>query len=204
MSLPIHRAEALARYVRPDTKKGLRAFLGSIGFYQRYIKLLASQTAILTPFTSKQAPPRIVWDERSKRAFDEIRSNISQACMLCIPLPQDTFSQVTDASGLGIGGILQVRRNGEWEAAAFFSRQLRGPEHRYSATELEALAVVATVEHFQLLPVRQSVPDLHGSQAACSAHDIRQAQSQAQAPGLQAPALDAGAGVLTGGGQHPS
>ena len=71
-----------------------------------------------------------------------------RACSLCIPLPQDTFSLVTDASGLGIGGVLQVRRHGSWEAAAYFSRQLRGPEQRYSATELEALAVVESIIHF--------------------------------------------------------
>ena len=39
-------------------------------------------------------------------------------------------------------------RNGQWEAAAYFSRQFRGAEQRYSATELEALALVSTVEHF--------------------------------------------------------
>ena len=31
---------------------------------------------------------------------------------------------------------------------AFYSRQLRGAETRHSATELEALAVVASVQHF--------------------------------------------------------
>ena len=35
-----------------------------------------------------------------------------------------------------------------WEAAAFFSRQTRGPERRYSATELEALALVEAVRYF--------------------------------------------------------
>ena len=30
----------------------------------------------------------------------------------------------------------------------FYSRQLRGPEKRYSATEMEALAVVRAVDHF--------------------------------------------------------
>ena len=35
-----------------------------------------------------------------------------------------------------------------WEAAAFHSRQLRGVEQRYSATELEALALVSTINHF--------------------------------------------------------
>jgi len=73
-----------------------------------------------------------------------------------IPLPQDSYSIVTDASGLGIGGVLQVWRDEKWEAAAFFSRQLRGPEQRYSATELEALALVATVQHFGYYLYRRS------------------------------------------------
>ena len=52
---------------------------------------------------------------------------------------------VTDASGLGIGGVLQMWRDDQW---AFYSRQTRGAEQRYSATELEALALVDTVKHF--------------------------------------------------------
>ena len=89
-----------------------------------------------------------MWTEEGKSAFNEILSNISNACSLCIPLHNDEFSLVTDASGLGIGGVLE-KRNNVWEAAAFFSCQLRGAEQRYSATELEALALVATVQHFR-------------------------------------------------------
>jgi len=44
--------------------------------------------------------------------------------------------------------VLQVKRDEQWEAAAFFSRQLKGAEQRYSATEMEALAMVAAIEHF--------------------------------------------------------
>ena len=44
--------------------------------------------------------------------------------------------------------MLQVRRGDKWEAAAFFSWQTRGAEQRYSATELEALALVETIKHF--------------------------------------------------------
>ena len=62
--------------------------------------------------------------------------------------PVDVFSVVTDASRLEVGGVLQVWRDGKWEAAAFYSRQLRGAEQRYSVTELEALALVCTIDHF--------------------------------------------------------
>jgi len=122
MALPAHRAEALSQYTRPTTKKGLRAFLGSIGFYRRYVQWLASQTAILTPHTSKAAPSKVVWTEEGERAFMSICANISECCSLCIPLPGDVFSILSDALGLGIGGVLQVWRDEQWEAAAFFSR----------------------------------------------------------------------------------
>jgi len=148
MSLPSHRAEALSTFSKPTTKKRLSAFLGARGFYRRYVQRLASQTAILTPLTSKAAPSRVEWSQEGERAFSIICCIISQTCSLCIPLPQDQFSVVTDASGFGISGVLQVWRDDYWEAAAFFSRQLRGAEQRYSATELEALALVATVQHF--------------------------------------------------------
>ena len=47
-----------------------------------------------------------------------------------------------------MGGVLQIRRGENWEATAFYSRQLQGDEQRYCATELEALALVSTIQHF--------------------------------------------------------
>ena len=140
MSIPAKRVEALANYTRPSTKRGLRSFLGAISFYRRYVELLASQTAILSPSTSKLAPSNVLWTREMESAFHSICKLISDTCVLTIPLPEDVMSVITDASGLGIGGVLQVQRDGRWEAAAFFSRQTRGAEQRYSATELEALA----------------------------------------------------------------
>ena len=148
MSMPLHRVQVLSSYTKPTTKKGLRAFLGSIGFYRRYVEKLADQTATLTPLTSKQALQRVEWTEEGMLAFSNICKFISSACSLCIPLPSDIFSVVTDTSGKGVGGILQVLCDGDWQPAAFYSRQLRGAEQCYSATELEALALVSTIEYF--------------------------------------------------------
>ena len=111
MSVPEHRVVALAQYSKPVTKKGLRAFLGSVGFYRHHVELLAKHTAILTPLTAKLAPSKIVWTEEGEQAFTNICTCIANTRSLCIPLPQDTFSVVTDASGLGVGGVLQVWRD---------------------------------------------------------------------------------------------
>ena len=148
MTLPEHRVQALTQYKRPETKLGLRAFLGSVRFYRHYAQHLASQTALLTPHITKQAPSRVAWDDEGEEAFKSIISIMSHTTSLCIPLPKDRFSLVSDASGMGIGGVLQVHREGDWQPAAYFSRQLKGAEQRYSATELEALALAETVSHF--------------------------------------------------------
>ena len=108
MAIPQHRVEALANYTRPTTKKGLRAFLGAIMFYRRYLELMATHMAVLTPLTSKLAPSWIVWTEVCESTLMSICMHISNCSALCIPLPEDKFSVVTDTSGLGIGGVLQV------------------------------------------------------------------------------------------------
>ena len=143
-----HRVKALTEYNKPATKRELRSFLGAIGFYRRYVDLLAKEMAVLSSLTSKVAPSWVVWPQEHELAFTNICLCISSTCKLTIPLPEDVMSIVTDASGLGIGGVLQVKREGWWEAAAFCTWQTRGAEQRYSATELEALALVETVEHF--------------------------------------------------------
>ena len=88
------------------------------------------------------------WTPEREQAFSDIHELISHECVLTIPVPEDSFSVITDASCRGIGGVLQVWREDHWLPAAYYSRQTRGPEVRYSATELEALAVAETLAHF--------------------------------------------------------
>ena len=148
MAVPAHRTTALAEYTKPKSKRGLRAFLGSVGFYRRYLPKLANWTSTLTPMTSKQAPQKVEWTGEGVSAFKAICNFFCNPPNLCVPLPNDVLSIVSDASGKGVGGVLQVQRDGEWTPSAYFSRQLQGAEHRYSAMELEALALVETVRHF--------------------------------------------------------
>jgi len=50
----------------------------------------------------------------------------------------------------GIGRCWHVIRNGVELPVGFFGRQLRGAEKNCSVSELEALAIVAAVHHFEV------------------------------------------------------
>ena len=83
-----------------------------------------------------------------EEAFHNLKVSLCKLCIFNVPLPADVFELHTDASGVGISGVLNIVHVGESLPVAFYSCQLRGAERRYSATELEALAVVETVRHF--------------------------------------------------------
>ena len=147
-SIPERRVEAIRSYRKPRTKKQLRAFLGVVSFYRSYMDMLARETATLTPSTLKAAPNTVAWTSEMDQAFGNICGMVSMSSELVIPVPEDVLPLVTDASGKGLGAVLQVQREGEWKAAALYSRLTRGPERHYSASELEALAVVEVIRHF--------------------------------------------------------
>ena len=68
--------------------------------------------------------------------------------MLHVPGPDDVYVLQTGASEGGVGAVLNVVRGGKTLPVAFFSKQLKGAERRYSATELEALAVFRSINFF--------------------------------------------------------
>ena len=148
LAVPRHRATAMAEFILPKTKRQLRAFLGAASYYRKFIWQFANYSALLSPDTSKYAPSVVVWDGGKLEAFNHLRVSLVNVCVLTIPSQEDCFSLHTDASGLGIGATLNVLRDGVEKPVAFFSRQLQGAQKRYSATELEGLAVFKAINFF--------------------------------------------------------
>ena len=148
LAVPAHRAAAMASYIQPRTKKQLRSFLGAAGYYRQFVEGFAKLSAVLTPWTAKSAPSIVGWTVEGREAFERIKVSLVNCACLTIPSQEDTFILHTDASGVGIGATLNVKRNGKMLPVAYYSRQLQGAQHRYSATELEGLAVFKAVHYF--------------------------------------------------------
>ncbi len=151
VSIPEARVNAVKNFVKPRTKRDMRAFLGAMSYYRRFIKGFGSLSSHLTPSVSLRAPQLVEWTRGMIRAYGELVDSLSSHVLLCIPTNNDEYILYTDVSGDGIGGCLHVRCGDEELPVTFFSCQLRPPEKNYSVTELESLAIVASVKHFDRL-----------------------------------------------------
>ena len=148
LAVPQHRITAMENYLQPKSKKQLRAFLGAASYYRQFVYQFAWYSSALSPSTSISAPAVVDWDEGKLEAFNHLRVSLCNMCILTIPSSEDMFCLHTDASAMGIGATLNVVRQGKELTVAFFSRQLQGAQVRYSATELEALAIIRSVFFF--------------------------------------------------------
>ncbi len=148
LSIPLAQVRQLQSYVRPHTVSQLRSFLGLPNFYSKFVPRFADISKVLTEHTRKNSPKIIVWNSSMLHAFDVIMNSIVHYVCLMVPAYGDCFSVFCDASTSGVGGVLCVYRSNTWAPVAFYLRQLKEREAKYSATEIEALALLSTIEHF--------------------------------------------------------
>ena len=148
LAVPGHRAAAMANYLQPRTKKELRSFLGAASYYRQFIQGYARLSSELSPMTAKSAPSVVCWTAEGLEAFARLKVSLVDVCVLTVPSHEEDFVLHTDASGKGIGATLNVLRDGKKLPVAYFSKQLQGAQHNYSATELEGLALFKSVNYF--------------------------------------------------------
>ena len=148
LAVPGHRAAAMANYLQPRTKKELRSFLGAASYYRQFVQGYARLSSELSPMTAKSAPSVVCWTAEGMEAFTRLKVSLVDVCVLTVPSHREDFVLHTDASGKGIGATLNVLRDGKKRPVAYFSKQLQGAQHNYSATELEGLALFKSVNYF--------------------------------------------------------
>ena len=133
LAVPEDRVSHVANVIRPTTRKGVRAFLGTCGYYQMFVKDFGKLAEPLTRMTKKTEPDKMQWTLEGEQAFVALRESLCNTCILTIPAVSDQFRLHTDASGVGLGAVLSVVRGDEERPVAYFSKQLQGAQRRYSA-----------------------------------------------------------------------
>ena len=125
------------------TAKEVRQFLGLASYYRDYVPGFASIAALLIALTRKRAA--IVWTWETQQAFqllkEALSKNIGRVCWDGSLRTRVT----TDASGIGLGAILEQLHEETWETVAVWSRVLNTCQRNYSILDKEWLAILEAV-----------------------------------------------------------
>ena len=124
----------------PRTLLQLKSFMGSIRSLHKYMPALAESSAPLRPLLSRKIEH--VSFQFSQASFDNLKNQIANIVELNFFDVHKYIRIVCDASHNGLGAVLEQLGTDGWRPISFASRYLNDAEKRYSANELEMLAVV--------------------------------------------------------------
>ena len=141
------KIEAIVQYPPPINVKGVRRFLGLIGYYRPFIQGFSSIAYPLNQLLRQDVP--FHWEQDQQTAFEELKSKLMQDPILIYPDFNKEFYIACDASGYGLGAVLLQKGKLRLMPISFASRSLNDAEKRYSATERECLAIVWALKKFR-------------------------------------------------------
>ncbi|XP_068111085.1 uncharacterized protein [Hyperolius riggenbachi] len=146
----IGKVDAILAWPRPITKKQVQAFLGTAGYYRKFVPAYSTLAKPLTDATSKKHPKVVSWTPECEAAFQALKQALVSAPVLQAPDFRRRFLVQTDASDYGLGAVLsQVDEKGGEHPILYLSRKLLPREVAYSTTEKECLAIVWALHKLQ-------------------------------------------------------
>ena len=141
------KIRAIQEALAPTSVKELKAFLGLLNYYSKFLHNISSVLAPLYKLLKKG----VKWHLGNKQetAFKESkRALISQKDLIHYDARKPLIL-ACDASPVGVGAVLSHQQDDDSERPiAFASRTLRSAEQKYAQIEQEGLAVVFGVTRF--------------------------------------------------------
>jgi len=132
----------------PKDISEVRSFLGLSGYYRKFIRNYADIARPLCDLLKKGVP--WAFQKPQLDAFHKLKKLITSPPVLAHPDLSKPFILETDASGVGIGGVLsQIGEDGKEHPIAFYSRSLNPAQRNYGTVDREGLAIYACVIHWE-------------------------------------------------------
>ena len=140
---------AVNQFKKPQNVHEVRQFLGLASYFRKFIENFALVARPLTQLTKKNMSFK--WAADQEHAFLALKEKLTSRPVLALYNPNSETEIHTDASKLGIGGILlQKQVDRTLKPIAYFSRVTSKEEQAYHSYELETLAVVESIKRFRI------------------------------------------------------
>lgn len=156
------KVQAILDWPIPSSPTQLRAFLGLIGFYHKFI---CGYAAIAKPLMKLLRKDQFGWSPMSQQAFEQVKQKITMALVLATPDFTIPFTLETDASRTAMGTVLLQNSH----PIAYYSKALC-PHLQHPSTYVRQLHAITTAvlkwrhyllgHHFTILIDHFSLKDL--------------------------------------------
>ncbi|KAF4527576.1 hypothetical protein B566_EDAN015817 [Ephemera danica] len=135
--IQLNKAIVRERILLPSVEETLAKFAGAKIFSKLDCKDSFWQVQL-----HPQKDREFSWDQPQEAAFDQLKEKLASSPILCHYDPAKEHRVATDASLIGLGGVLEQLEDGEWKPVSYASRRLTETESRYAPIEREALGIV--------------------------------------------------------------
>jgi hypothetical protein len=143
-----NRIDAIMDMAPPKTPRDCKKFCGMVIFLSMYLQDLQKILIPIYELTKKSV--KFKWGEAQQKAFETIKTLLTQPPVLMMPNTKDPFVLYSDTSSVACGAALYQLQNGVLRLVAFNSKKLIEAARRYSITELELYGLLLNIEAFQI------------------------------------------------------
>jgi hypothetical protein len=119
IEVDLSKVKAIKDWPTPTNVSQVRSFHGLAGFYRRFVRDFSTIASPFNELTNKGV--EFKWGNSQEDAFQELVKCLTEAPVLILPDFSKTFEVECDASGIGIGVLMQ-----QGKPIAHFSEKLGG------------------------------------------------------------------------------
>nr|GEY60328.1 reverse transcriptase domain-containing protein [Tanacetum cinerariifolium] len=141
------KVDVIAKLPHPTTVKGVRSFLGHVGFYRRFIQDFSKIARPMTHLLEKETP--FVFSKECVDAFNTLKKKLTEAPILVVLDWNLPFELMCDASDFAIGAVLGQRKIKHFQPIHYARKTMTEAQIYYTTTEKKMLAVVYAFENFR-------------------------------------------------------
>ena len=141
------KIEAIEKLPPPSSLKGIRSFLGHIGFYRRFIKDSSQIAKPLSSLLVQWTP--FDFDEECVQDFSILKDKLVSVPIVVAPDWDLPFELMCDVSDYAIGAVLGQKRDRIFQVIHYANRTLNDAQLNYATTENELLAIVFSFDKFR-------------------------------------------------------